>query len=389
VLLAATESAVARKAYKKAAGFARRLLEINPINPGVRRQMIELQVAHARKQMRSKRPDLAAKELSGAAEWERADAPSALLRLARGLVALQTGPTEQAEAWLQEGVELAGGGVAGWFLACLEAELMKCADTDVRRLRKALARASETPPTRETIMAIIAAVGRPEAGENKRPVASMLMGLRAWLLQGAAIAWSPAEFQTLAETLTRFEAFDLLQDYVHAAQQRDPSNPAWRFHAIVARTRNNGRMVTLDETDDLLEMASAAAQREDFHAANRIERFLNGDVPARFGRRRSAADLPDVLDDEDVEDLLEAMMDDMPKRSADSVRGLVDAFGREGAVAQLLEQLRASPIGPAMPDPALLELSKAIVARAMGGRRPKPRETAQPKPREAAQRSLF
>jgi cellulose synthase operon protein C len=112
VLLQATESAVARKAYKKAAGFARRLLKINAINPGVRRQMIELQVAHARKQMRSKRPELAAKELSAAAEWERSDAPSALLRIARGLAGLQTGAREQAEAWLREGVGLAGGEAA-------------------------------------------------------------------------------------------------------------------------------------------------------------------------------------------------------------------------------------------------------------------------------------
>ena len=64
VLLQATASAVARKAYKKAAGFARRLLQIDPINAGVRRQMIELQVAHARKQMRARRADLAAKELA-------------------------------------------------------------------------------------------------------------------------------------------------------------------------------------------------------------------------------------------------------------------------------------------------------------------------------------
>ena len=59
VLQQAMESAVARKAYKKATGSARRLLRIDPINAGVRRQMIELQVAHARQQMRSKRPDLA------------------------------------------------------------------------------------------------------------------------------------------------------------------------------------------------------------------------------------------------------------------------------------------------------------------------------------------
>ena len=75
VLQQATELAMERKAFKKAAGFARKLLTINPINNVVRRQMIELQVAHARKQMRSKRPDLAAKELAAAAEWSERTHP--------------------------------------------------------------------------------------------------------------------------------------------------------------------------------------------------------------------------------------------------------------------------------------------------------------------------
>jgi len=66
ILLQATQSAVGRRAYKKAAGFARRLLTIDPINPGVRRQMIELQLAHARKQMRAKRVHLVGKELAQA-----------------------------------------------------------------------------------------------------------------------------------------------------------------------------------------------------------------------------------------------------------------------------------------------------------------------------------
>jgi cellulose synthase operon protein C len=379
VLLAATESAGARKAYKKAAGFARRLLKLNAINPGVRRHMIELQVAHARKQMRSKRPDLAAKELSGAAEWERPEAPSALLRIARGLVALQTGPTEQAEAWLREGVELAGGGNAGWFLAWLESELMSCAGGDVGRLRQELARANEAPPTREAVMAIVGALCQPEAGENKRPVAGLLVGMRAWLQRAAAIDWSPAEFQAVAETLARFEAFDLLQDYAHAARQRDPTNPAWRFHEIVARTRNNGTLVTMTETNELLEIAQAAVRREDFHAANRIERFLDGRGRASAGPRRSA--LTNSLDDDDIDELIEAMMDEMPKKSADGVRELVENFGREGAVVQLVAQLRSSPLGPAMSEPVLREFSQAMVAKAM--------DRTRQQHGGAAQRSLF
>ena len=217
---------MARKAYKKAAGFARRLLKINPINPGVRRQMIELQVAHARKQMRAKRPDLAAKELSGGGRMGTFRCPqrAAPHRPWAGRDC-RAGQGEQAEAWLREGVQLAGGGVAGWFRAMLEAELMKMRPVTRGACARNLAQAREAPPTKEAVMAIVAALGQPEAAENKRTVAGLLPGMQAWLLQAAAIDWSPAEFQALAETLVRFEAFDLLRDYARAARRREPANP--------------------------------------------------------------------------------------------------------------------------------------------------------------------
>ena len=55
ILLQAVDLAIARKAYKKAVGFARRILAIDPINQAVRQRMIELQITHARRQARSKR----------------------------------------------------------------------------------------------------------------------------------------------------------------------------------------------------------------------------------------------------------------------------------------------------------------------------------------------
>jgi cellulose synthase operon protein C len=366
VLLQATESAMARKAYKKAAGFARSLLKIDPINPGVRRQMIELQVAHARKQVRAARLDLAAKELATAAEWERSEAPNALLRIARGLVALQSGAKEQAETWLREGVALVGGGVAGWFRAVLEAELMKFTGGDALLLRRELAHARETPPTSEAILAIVSALGQPEAGENKRALAGLLLGMRVWLLQGAIIDWPPVEFQALAETLARFDAFDLLQEYARAARRRDPGNPAWRFHEIVARTKGNADRLSMSETDDLIQMADAAVARSDFHTATRIGRFLNGDGGAPSGRRRKAAPM-DSLDDAAMLELVAAMLADMPKGSVDGVRAIVADFGREAAVAQLVEQFRASPLPPGMPEPLLRVLCEAMVTKATDG----------------------
>ena len=68
--------------------------------------------------------------------------------------------------------------------------------------------------------------------------------MRAWLLQAAVIDWLPAEFQALAEILARFDAFDVLAEYARTARRREPGNPIWRFHEIVARTRGNA-----DQTD--------------------------------------------------------------------------------------------------------------------------------------------
>jgi len=375
VLLQATESAVARNAYKKAAGFARRLLKIDPINAAVRRQMIELQVAHARKQVRAKRPDLAAKELAGAAEWDRPDAPSAVLRIARGLVARQTGQEEQAEAWLREGVALAGGGVAGWFRAVLEAEFMK--SPGGASLRKELAHARETPPTKEAVMAIVAALGQPEAAGNKKAVSGVLPGMHAWLLQAADFAWSPAEFETLAGALVRFEAFDLLQEYARAARRREPADPTLRFHEIVARTRGESDRLSMAETDDLEEMTHAAASRQDFHTANRIQRFLTGNGGAPFGRGRPGG-LPGGfdIDDMDTDELLDAVMDQMAGRSGDKLRRLARDLGREGAVEHMIEEFRSNPLGRAMPRPMLRDLCETVLKAALdGGRRGQGTET--------------
>jgi hypothetical protein len=365
VLLQATESAVARKAYKKAAGFARRLLKINAINPGIRRQMIELQVAHARKQMRSKRPELAAKELSAAAEWERPDAPSPLLRIARGLTGLQIGPKDQAEAWLSEGVGLAGGGAAGWFQARFEAELMKLTGGEAAWLRKELARACEAPPTKEAVMRIVSALGQPEARENKRLVTGLLLGMRTWLEKAAGFDWPEAEFQALAETLTRFEAFELLREFARAGRQRDPANPIWRFHHMVARTKGKAEYLSPAEADDLFEMAEMAAEREDFQITKRIKQFLYGNDKPPSRSRRGTSSLQDAIVDDEMEAVFAAMVDQLPKAAANGLREIVADLGPDAAVAEMVEQMRESPLVPGMPEPLIRSLAQAMVAKAL------------------------
>lgn len=364
----ALDSALARKAFKQAEGFARRLLAINSINPGVRRQMIELQISYARKQMRAKRADLALKALTRAATWERADAPSAPLRIVHGLVERRNGAADEGEARLREGVALAGGGVGGWFMARLEAELMKEGDTPW--LHQAFLRARETPPTPGAVMAVASTTGQPEALENKKAVASLLLGMRSWFRQAAALDWKPAEFEAVAEMLTRYGSYDLLRDYAEAVRLNDPTNPAWRFHAIVARNKGDPLRLSMYEEGELATLAEAAAKREDFPMLGRINRFIDGDAnPGRRMRSRGhwgPADDPEELDDDEIMALFSAALTDMPKAASANLRKRVKDLGREQALTELVSELKSSPIGPGMPEPLLRELCAAMMAKALG-----------------------
>ena len=373
VLLQAVDSAVARKAYKKAAGFARKLLKLDPINTRVRRNMIELQVAHARKQMRAKRPDLASKDLAQAAEWERPDAPSSLLRIAQGLIGLQLGQVAEAEARLRDGVQLAGGGVAGWFVAALEAEFMKAAKSSTGLLRQELARMRDLPPTKEGIMSIGRALAQPEVSENKRAVSGVFLRIHSWLLQGGAIDWSPAEFHAVAEAFHRVDAFELLREYARHALQRDPGDPIGRFYRLVARTKGDPGRLSFSEAEELADLADAASEREDFHTANRIRRFLDApDLAPAHGKGEPQAFLPGAADFMELAGLIGAMIEEMPEASAKSVRGLIAEHGREAAIAALIERFRESPLGQLMPEPVIREFCEIVVTNAIDGSR-KPR----------------
>jgi hypothetical protein len=377
VLLAAMESAVAREAYKKATGFARRLLKLDPINMAVRRQMIELHVAHARKQIRGKRADLAAKELALAAEWDRPDAPSAVLRMARGLLSLRGGDTKTATALLHEAAELGGGGVGGWFRIVLEAELLKCTRAESAVPRRELEQARERLPSRPAVLAVANALGQPEAVRNKPVLRSLLTGMHAWLEQGAAIDWTQDEFLIIADSFTRFEAYDLLHDYATAARKREPDNPEWRFQEIVGRTRGKQMFMSVEESDEMEDLIHAAIERRDFHAHGRMMKFLDPERKFRMRNARVANDFDD--DDYDDDELIDELsgvdpqllynmfLKIMPKDVIESLRERLAGRNRDAAIEIALLDLSESPIGGAMPAPMLRTLAEAVVDKVMGG----------------------
>ncbi len=367
VLLQAVDSAIARKAYKKAVGFARKLLALDPINQAARQRMIELHISHARKQIRSKRADLASKELAEATEWERPGAASFLLHINQGLVGLELGQKPDAEARLRQGVELAGGGVPGWFCASLEHALMNTGGPSAALLREELTQAQQAAaPTKEGIQSIVSTMSRKEARESKKAATGLIFRIRGWLLKGSLFAWSAAEFHPIAEMFGRVNAYDLLGDYAKAARRRDPNEDAtWCYYQMVARSKGDPQRLSFAEREELFDMEEAAASRRDFHAVNRIQRFVRGSgassTPRRPPRWISMADLIDFDDDADpidaLPELLAASLEDTPP---DMVKRMIEKLGRRQAVTVLIDRLRASPLG-SMPATLLRKLVNSLV----------------------------
>ena len=195
VLMQAIELAAARKAFKKAAGFAKKLLSVDPINRPARQRMIELKISHARKQMRAKRPDLASNELAAAGEWERADAPNADLRINQGLAGLRGGQDPQAEARLREGVDLAGGGAVGWFRAALQDALMaRPQERPAAPVGEELARALRGAPTKPEIVAIAALLSAQDVRADPKATYEPGWKFGNWIRQATRAELSAAEF---------------------------------------------------------------------------------------------------------------------------------------------------------------------------------------------------
>jgi hypothetical protein len=204
------------------------------------------------------------------------------------------------------------------------------------------------------------------SAKDERVLVAVLASMHAWLHQGSAFVWTADEFQVLANTLTRFKDFGLLLCYAAAARKRQPDNPEWRLHEIIARTSGDALAMTVSEQDEIERMLESAAEREDFHTRARIARFLGIDSSAL---RRHKAELEEMLDElgpVDRQELFESVLESMPQDAAAEMRRAVKERGRAAAITETFNDLSGSPLGAVLPEPMLRRLSEALVDKAFG-----------------------
>jgi len=275
VLTEAVETAIAGNAFKKAARFARKALERDPINARVRDILVESHLSHARKQIRQGKNTLARKELDEAANWARTEVAKGRIDNLRGVLEVTNGDPDTARERFLSGFERTGGGLVGRLYLHLEAQQSgQNVDTFMGQ-----AQLPTTPrkPARKQVLALAHALNE-LSGEDDYRLGSALESMAKPLEKAAGQDFTLNEMELICETWLRTDHSDLRLTYARTALKRWPGSPTFVFHHVDAA--HDGYIALSPREVEALDKAfDRAREAGDERSAHRIGELLRTGSP--------------------------------------------------------------------------------------------------------------
>ena len=273
VLLAAVKTATARKAYKKAAGFAARVLELDPINSKARAVLINAHLAHARKLMRGDKYALAEKELDSAGQLERDNARSGIVEINRGLLALQQRQRDLGRQWLREGVRQAGSPLLAWLRLAVEALRLKLEPADFQRDAE-LGDPRKLSANRADLLAMAQLINAYRE-EEVDELGTVLEDLERPLQRAIKALDGEDDLLLICESLHQAPHYGLLEYAATRALEVQPERPLFVYYQIYGRAEGDLDQVKDRDHARLQHAMERAAATRDHRAVTSITRFLS------------------------------------------------------------------------------------------------------------------
>jgi len=296
ILMEAIELALARNTFKKAAGYAKTLLRLDPINPHVRGALIRAHLSHARKQIKAKKFHLAEKELHEAEAIEREGRSTGIIQIHRGLLAFARNDVEAGEAAIEEACRRAGSHVTTYLRVVVEAERMGLSTRAVKQYHTLLKQSAAAAPDKEGILALMRIIDS-YAIENEAPLERATALIAKYLKKGAGLDYQQEEVAALCSMLERLEEHDLLQAYAQQALKKWADEPLFVYYRLYGKCSGNQFLLRLTELDMIKDAMLLAMERNETDTVTRIHAFmvhnLPLDLPIGFG------DFDDFDDDEE------------------------------------------------------------------------------------------
>ena len=372
VLEAAMDIALDAGSFKKAAGLARQILAVDPINTGVRRRLVDAHLAHAHKQVDKGRTDLARKELAAALDWARDEATRKRLRQTTALLAVIDGDKDDIEALR---ADLPGGslGLDERLELMLAADGLGLSQDDLaRRLRLKKPAAAG----RDDLAAALARLRTALDGDEDLSHGT-LHTLGQALRRSPWRELSRTELETACDTLDRLDLGQAREAAATAALKRWRGEPVFELHRFEARYPFGFDGRSPKDLWNLEKALERAREQGDMRTAIRIQAILPwsspfGGLPPFPPIPPEAIDFSDEANEQEDFDATREMIIDLiralgPARAfkdlgapAEVVRNMKDLerrLGRRLATEELIAFLEqagsgSDPFADLLPPPA-------------------------------------
>ncbi len=330
VLLTAIESATRKKAFKKAANFAKALLKVDPINIKARQIALFSHISHARKLIKSGKYELARKELEQGAHFEK-NQHSGIVQINQGLLELQAEgfiqpvtrkrstrrkskasefdlfELQQAKKYklknpkaielLQEGFN--SGTLCGFFQLIVETKSQQLELANILPLLPKLDK--RYLPTQHEVLELLRLIN---AYSGVTFLTEAVAPLTTLLQKAAKLDFSQEEILSICECFKKLEHYALVRQFAENALKRWPEQPVFVYYQIYSQSHSKKRFWHISNSDmaRLTHAADKATEQGDQRTAMMIVKFLNG-------IRRSSFFNPFVMDnfEDDFESDIEAL----------------------------------------------------------------------------------
>ncbi|HSH49219.1 MAG TPA: hypothetical protein VK991_11600 [Halomonas sp.] len=355
VLTAALDTAVASGAFKKAAGFARRILAIDPINATARERLVKAHLAHARKQIRNARPDLARRELEKAAVWDRHARFRDPREIIDALLTL-TGDARAGASALRAVNQRLGDGLASRLVIALDAAAI---GKKPKTLFAEAGLSKPSAPDRDDLTDFFTQLRR-----HLDSGASLPPEVRAYFetpLKGAArCELTYQELESVCETLRRCRWNAPRQAFARAALKRWKGAPFFALHAFEAKYPDAPWRASQTEIKRLERALERARETGDTRTAHRLLELLDGlflvpfedpqdaPLPPELGQDLGPEALPMLIEMFGLDRLLDML--GVSRAMKRDFKQLEREMGRQALIELLIAGLHPEPDDPADDD---------------------------------------
>ena len=306
VLFLAMSAATSKKAFKKAVGLAKKLLKVDPINVKARQIAQLSHLSHARKLIQFGKYTNARKELEQAAQFERSNQRSGVVQINQGLLELQaegfvkpkkrqTKKTTQpglleshskkgvnpkqvvqnpkSIKLLQEGVQLAGGGIIGQFRVIVESKNQALVPAEILPLL--FSQSKRTPlPTRHEVLELVNLINT-YVKEGITFLKEAVDQVKEPLQRATKLKFSQEEILSLCQCMKNVAHHPILKQCADRALKRWPDHPTFFYYQVYAKANGNIYRVSMPDVERLKNTVEKAEANGDKRTSTMIIGFLN------------------------------------------------------------------------------------------------------------------